>query len=66
MNLRVRLQALLRLYAEVFELDGCEDEAVREQFRNDLRLLIADYGPSAVEATLDDIPDNPSPPLAPP
>jgi hypothetical protein len=66
MNLRARLEAVLRLYAKVFELDGCEDEAVQERFRGDLRLLIADYGPSAVEAMLDDIPDNPSPPLAPP
>jgi thiamine pyrophosphate-dependent acetolactate synthase large subunit-like protein len=64
MKLSDLLQALLRFYAKAFEIDGCEAET-EERFRKELRLLISEYGPSAVEAALDDIPDNPSPPIAP-
>jgi hypothetical protein len=68
MNLRDRLEALLRLYAQAYEIEGCEAEAAQwaERFRKDLRSLVFKYGPLAVEAALDEIPDNPSPPLAPP
>jgi hypothetical protein len=48
-NLSARLQALLRLYAEVFEIYGWEYEATQERFRNDL----------------DDVPEGYSPPIAP-
>ena len=65
-NLSTRLRTLLRLFAEFFEVYGWEDAATQERFRNDLLLLVADYGPSAVEAALDDIPDDSSPPIAPP
>jgi hypothetical protein len=65
-NLSARLQALLRLYAEVSEVYGWEDEATQERFRNDLRLLVSDYGASAVEAALDDILGDSSPPIASP
>jgi hypothetical protein len=67
MSLSDRLQALLHLYARALDLDSCEDEAARleERFRREVRLLVSEYGPSLVEAALDDIPDNPSPPMAP-
>ena len=67
MNLSDRLEALLRRYAQAYEIDGCDPEAARlaERFRKDLRSLVSEYGPSAVEAALDEIPDNPSPPIAP-
>jgi hypothetical protein len=64
MKLSYLLQALLRFHAKALEIDGWEAET-EERFRKELRLLISEYGPSAVEAALDIISDNPSPPIAP-
>ena len=54
-DLTTRLEALLHRYAAAF--DQPQDS---EQFQNDLQLLIAEYGPQAVNAALNDLPDGPS------
>jgi hypothetical protein len=63
-ELSARLEALLRHYGAAF--DG-ESEAgpLGTQFRTVLRMLIAEYGVTAVEAALDDIPDDTTPSIAP-
>jgi hypothetical protein len=59
-----RLEALLRLYATAFDGEG-ETGRLGEQFSKDLRLLIAEYGVTAVVATLDNTLDDSSPSIAP-
>jgi DNA-binding response OmpR family regulator len=57
-ELTARLEALLRRYAAAF--DQPQDDRLGEQFRRDLQLLVAEYGPQPVSPALDEIPDMPS------
>jgi hypothetical protein len=55
-ELIARLEALLR------DCSACDEGRhdggqMAQQFRRDLRLLVAEYGPSAVDAALDELPD---------
>jgi hypothetical protein len=55
-DLPARLKALLRIY--VAACRGQLDEAKSaKQYRKELKLLIADYGYEAVDAALDELPD---------
>ena len=54
-ELPARLEAILRRYATSY--DQPDD---REQFRKGLELLVAEYGPQAVTAALDEVPTGPS------
>jgi len=54
-RLTARLEALLRLYAVAD--DRIDDARLAEQFRKDLALLVAEYGPKTVDAALDGMPD---------
>jgi len=60
-GLIARLELLLRGYAAA--CDHAQGDAGRlvEQFRRDLRLLVAEYGPNAVDIALDRFPDEPGP-----
>jgi hypothetical protein len=55
-DLIARLEALLRGYSACREGQGDGGQWV-QQFRRDLRLLVAEYGPNAVDAALDELPD---------
>jgi hypothetical protein len=55
-DLAARLEALLRIYAAACQ-GQLDDARSAERFRNDLQLLIADYGYNAVDAAIDDLPD---------
>ena len=55
-DLIARLEALLWGYAACRE--GQDDDGqLMQRFRRDLRLLVAEYGPNAVDAALDELPD---------
>ena len=63
-DLTAWLEALLRLYAAACdrgELDGAE---LAERFRKDMHSLVSEYGPKAVDAALDKLPDLASPSAA--
>jgi len=61
-DLANQLDSLLRRYAA--ECGQHKDDQPWKQFRNELRSLIAEYGPRAVDAALDEIPDGSAPPPA--
>jgi hypothetical protein len=61
-DLAARLQSLLRRYAAECGQGNCGWSW--RQFHNDLRTLIAECGPQAVDAALDQIPDEPGPPIS--
>jgi hypothetical protein len=63
-ELGAKLEALLRHYGAAFDEES-ETGPLGNQFRTDLRMLIAEYGVAAVEAALDDIPDVSTPSIAP-
>jgi hypothetical protein len=52
-----RLESLLGRYAAACEQDKGEGGKPWEQFRKELQLLIAEYGPEAIDAALDKMPD---------
>jgi len=55
-DLIAQLEALLRGYSACGE--GHDDGGqLVQQFRKDLRLLVAEYGPNAVDVALDELPD---------
>jgi hypothetical protein len=56
-DLTVRLEALLRLYASTYDGGNIDTAGLAEQFRKDLRLLVAEYGSDAVDAALDEVPN---------
>lgn len=58
-DLTARLEALLRLYAAAF--DERQDDQLGKRFRKDLQMLVAEYGPQAVNAALDALPNAASP-----
>jgi hypothetical protein len=47
----------LSCYAAALDQDKGDSGKPREQFRKELQLLIAEYGPGAVDAALNEIPD---------
>jgi hypothetical protein len=61
-DLAKQLDSLLRRYAA--ECGHHKDDQPWKQFRNDLRSLIAEHGPKAVGAALDEIPDGSATPPA--
>ena len=56
-DLTARLEALLRLFAEASAKDQLDRTRLAEKFRKDLAALVAEYGPNAVDAALDELPD---------
>jgi hypothetical protein len=60
-HLTARLESLLRLYAPAFDQAKGDGAQLAEQFRKDLRLTVAEYGPQAVNAALDEMPDGTGP-----
>ena len=60
-DLTARLEALLRRIHSTALNQAEWDTASAEQFRGDLHSLVSEYGPAAVNAALDKIPDAASP-----
>ena len=60
-ELTARLEALLRRCAVACHQNKGDGNQLWEQFRNDLQSLIAEYGPEAVDAAIDDLPDGAGP-----
>ena len=58
-----RLESLLRGYAEACDESQDDGGQLVKQFRRDLRLLVAQYGANAVEAGLDNMPDEDGSPV---
>ena len=56
-ELTARLESLLRLYAEARQQDQGDGTQLTQLFSKDLRLLVAEFGPRAVDAALDKIPE---------
>jgi len=63
-ELTARLESLLVRYAAARDRDDREDSQLWEQFRSELHLLTAEYGPKAVDAALDNLPDGAGRPTA--
>jgi hypothetical protein len=63
-DLTASLEALLRLFAEADSKDWLDRTRLAEKFRDDLALLVAEYGPSAVDEALDELPDAALPSVA--
>jgi hypothetical protein len=62
-DLKARLAALFRHFAAALQQRQGDGPRLAEQFRKDLDLLIAQYGPEAVDAAaLDETPDAELPP----
>jgi hypothetical protein len=55
-DLTARLQALMRRYAA-----SCDQPGPYQRFRKELNLLISEYGYQAVDAALDNLPEEPWP-----
>ena len=55
-ELTARLESLLSRYAAALDQDEGDHGKEWEQFRKELKLLIAEYGPRAVDAALDKMP----------
>jgi carbon monoxide dehydrogenase subunit G len=56
-ELTARLESLLRLYAGARQQDQGDGTRLEQLFGRDLQLLVAEFGPRAVDAALDKIPD---------
>ena len=56
-ELIARLGSLLGRHAATLDQDESNRGQPWEQFRRELELLIAEYGPGAVDAALNEIPD---------
>lgn len=56
-ELIARLESLLGRYAASLERHEGDANQPWEQFRRELGLLIADYGPEAIDAALNEMPD---------
>ncbi len=55
-ELTARLESLLRFYAGA-DLYDHDDGVLAQQVSKDLQLLVAEFGPKAVDAALDKMPD---------
>jgi hypothetical protein len=60
-DLPARVLSLFRRYAASIELNQDSVDRLCDQFRLDLGELIAEYGHSAVDKAIDDLPDGPWP-----
>jgi hypothetical protein len=60
-DLTARLEALLRLYAAACDRGELDGARLARRFRQDLHSLVSEYGPKAVDAALDELPDLASP-----
>jgi len=58
-NLTARLEDALRRYAAA--IDQGQGEALADEFRKSLRMLVAEYGQSAIDAALGGLPQAASP-----
>jgi hypothetical protein len=56
-ELTARLESLLRLYAGARQQDEGDGIQLAQLVGKDLQLLVAEFGPRAVDAALDKIPD---------
>jgi hypothetical protein len=56
-ELTARLESLLGRYAATLDQDEGDRGQPWEEFRRELRLLIAEYGPGAIDAALNEMPD---------
>ena len=56
-ELTARLESLLRFYAGPDRQDQGDGALMAQQFSKDLQLLVAEFGPRAVDAALDKMPD---------
>jgi hypothetical protein len=63
-ELRDRLKALFRRFEAVLDVDGAEGP-LSEQFLEEVRSLVAEFGIDAVEAVLDDPSQDDTPSIAP-
>jgi hypothetical protein len=60
-DLAARLQALFRSYAVAIDLHPETIDYLCERFREELGLLVAEYGHAAVDKAIDELPDGPWP-----
>ena len=56
-ELIARLESLFGRYAATLDQGRGDDRQAWEQFRKELGWLIAEYGPKAIDAALDEMPD---------
>jgi len=56
-ELTARLESLLRFYAGAGPYDQDDGAQLAQQFSKALQLLVAEFGPNAVDAALDQMPD---------
>jgi hypothetical protein len=56
-QLIARLELLLGRYAATLQQDQSDGGQPWEKFRRELALLIAEYGPEAIDAALNEMPD---------
>jgi hypothetical protein len=60
-DLAARLQALFRSYAVAIDLQPETIDRLCKRFREELRLLVVEYGHAAVDKAIDELPDRPWP-----
>jgi hypothetical protein len=53
-ELNARLESLFRRFAAMLDVDGAEDLFWREQFLEEARSLVAEFGVDAIEAAMDE------------
>jgi hypothetical protein len=64
-ELSARLTALFRHFQATLEVDSAEDLLSREQYIDEVRSLVAEFGIDAIEAALDDPTRDDTPSIAP-
>jgi hypothetical protein len=65
-ELGARLKALFRRFEAMLDADSAEDLLLREQFLEEVRSLVSEFGIDDVEAALDDSSSSDdTPPIAP-
>jgi hypothetical protein len=64
-ELSARLKALFRRFEASLDVDGAEGLLLHEQFLEEIRSLVAEFGIDAVEAVLDDPSQDDTPSIAP-
>jgi hypothetical protein len=60
-DLTARLEALLCCYAAAIDQGQGEAAQLADEFRKGLRMLVAEFGQSAIDAALDELPNAASP-----
>jgi hypothetical protein len=63
-NLTARLKSLLSRYAAALEHRRGEGIQLADQFRKDLRMLVAEFGQPAIDVALGDLPNASSPSIS--